>query len=1023
MGYDGISFPVPASAAKRHTEGDSARIHSDWEKDISCTGTQIANRSDLAFLKENDSDQNLAHQTFLQRQSQQLQPTLASSRRNSRILPNPIQPPAISHARKQSVDEIVSKDQDHSLDKSIHPFSTNTSTASFSDLSIPEDDSLTISSSISSFSNTSSHSNSIQHGGFVPGYDPWATKNDKSSIDGANNISTGLNLQNQGPKSELILHDTSSNNLDYLAMKSIHQSSDSLGISSGYHPIRSTSPTNSGPSSGLPTSGTLLSGQTIAARPEPLQHEGNCPLSFVDNQESEQKGVESSASAQHMSLTQSPLHPHYESTISSESRSNPQSSEGPIMEICGLCGVQLATVHFGSCGHRICNVCHRHEKHRSFRLFQNASPPCPFCTHGVTPDQQLPSGKSILSYTDGTMKIRQYAFHHIPQQSYSGQTVSQQGPRQRFQRQRQTNPSSSSFDGVISDDMNEGFLLNRHYHQTFPIYGAATTAPPLRAPSLQLDSMPPAFSGNNSGSFSRSTDHFVQASINQKPPSGFYPFQSSAHPGQNSLRQHHPHKQGLNHHAPNFQPSGVLLAQQCQDNSNLAAMGRPGMITPPTGVWRDSGSGIVDYSSQEYVYQLQSSLPTQYLQQRRGSQQNTLLPSAIVNPSQGFSIYGHTMSNNTGPGATANSSSTTPYFPILPDLPPATPPTRLRTEAIQWAVIRITNIPWDVSLQDMLGFFAGIPVPPEHLLAQNVHILMDRASGKTFNSAFVELALTTRQAEIIAQARNQKVLKGRQVSVELSSQDELLRSVFPKWIGDFLNGEPSISGDRNTGSEAIGGNYDGQHITQWQLDSTKYVQPTPPFITRDEINALLVICRNYKLHFSRKCAERPFENILTILAKYPWHQPHRVLPMHRDHIFELLKLSIESLRMHLSKEYNTIHPTLLSRMVRCAILTPAFTERQKNMVLVVAGMACPEDLVGWMAPPAPVEVVSIPPDSSINSKDSDKGSIILSNSNDTSDKIERSSEMQLIDEAIDCLAISEPSTDSSICSIGDTRNI
>lgn len=55
--------------------------------------------------------------------------------------------------------------------------------------------------------------------------------------------------------------------------------------------------------------------------------------------------------------------------------------------------------------------------------------------------------------------------------------------------------------------------------------------------------------------------------------------------------------------------------------------------------------------------------------------------------------------------------------------------------------------------------------------------------------------------------------------------------------------------------------------------------------------------------------------------------------------------------MHLNKEYNTIHSTLLIRMVRCAILTPSFTERQKAMVLHVSGCACPEDIVGWMVPP------------------------------------------------------------------------
>lgn len=148
----------------------------------------------------------------------------------------------------------------------------------------------------------------------------------------------------------------------------------------------------------------------------------------------------------------------------------------------------------------------------------------------------------------------------------------------------------------------------------------------------------------------------------------------------------------------------------------------------------------------------------------------------------------------------------------------------------------------------MLGFFAGFPFPPEHLLAQNVHILMDRTSGKTFNSAFIELALTTRQAGMVVQARNQRVLKGRQVSVELSSQDELLRSVFPKWTGDFANGEPLIPGERVSIQCADEeGDKDGQNVAPWLMDSAKQAQPTPPFVTRDEINALLVICRNYKV--------------------------------------------------------------------------------------------------------------------------------------------------------------------------------
>jgi len=183
------------------------------------------------------------------------------------------------------------------------------------------------------------------------------------------------------------------------------------------------------------------------------------------------------------------------------------------------------------------------------------------------------------------------------------------------------------------------------------------------------------------------------------------------------------------------------------------------------------------------------------------------------------------------------------------------------------------QIPWDVSLQDMLAFFAGFPHPPEHLLSQNVHILMDRSTGKTFNSAFVELALTPHQAGMVAQARNLKVLKGRLVTVELSSQDELMRSLFPKWAGQFQNGEPLISGEQLVTSTATAA-ATGHQETEDAASSNDSGQPardsepatstaactivapyTPPFITRDEINSLLLVCRNYKVKGITSCSE------------------------------------------------------------------------------------------------------------------------------------------------------------------------
>jgi hypothetical protein len=100
------------------------------------------------------------------------------------------------------------------------------------------------------------------------------------------------------------------------------------------------------------------------------------------------------------------------------------------------------------------------------------------------------------------------------------------------------------------------------------------------------------------------------------------------------------------------------------------------------------------------------------------------------------------------------------------------------------------------------------------------------------------------------------------------------------------------------------------------------------------------------LHFSRKCADRPFENIVSIVRKIPWHsREFAPLLMHRDHIFELMKstlsflswltcqVGIDLLSTHLRKQYYHVSETLMIRLVRAGILCEGFTERQKRVLL------------------------------------------------------------------------------------------
>ncbi|KAI9496489.1 hypothetical protein BDB00DRAFT_121524, partial [Zychaea mexicana] len=276
-----------------------------------------------------------------------------------------------------------------------------------------------------------------------------------------------------------------------------------------------------------------------------------------------------------------------------------------------------------------------------------------------------------------------------------------------------------------------------------------------------------------------------------------------------------------------------------------------------------------------------------------------------------------------------------PHTPTIPEAPPAR---HLLAPPPYYPCAKLTNIPWDVSQNDVRNFFGHCRLPSLSVQAQSIHIMMDRTTGKTLSDAYVEFAT---QLDLIRaiETRHQKPLKGRVVTVTECTQEELLTVVFPKWRGQFcgVSAIPPPSQVVKSMSTAAGGGG-----TQ-----------CPPFVTREEINALLVVCKNYKLHFSRKCAERPFENIVSVITKYPWHQVHLISTMHRDHIYEMLKLSIESLKAHLSKDYVQIDSSLLERVTRAGIMCPAFTERQKMTLLQTARIECTPDLFQYLLPVGP----------------------------------------------------------------------
>lgn len=258
----------------------------------------------------------------------------------------------------------------------------------------------------------------------------------------------------------------------------------------------------------------------------------------------------------------------------------------------------------------MCNVCHRHEKHRSLRLLQSVTPPCPFCAHGVTTVEALGPDK-IQHQRKSLPVISPHTFNPHPLTQFQQHMYQGHGPY--------------GGQGLAGNDTSDGYPYNRQYHPTYSMYG------PHTAPLLRTGSGPSDMSMSTRPGMTQ-FGHGHHQPTHMKPPTGPMMKPSPSY--------------AKNIFVPTFQPSSSYgMEMGCIGSMDNMSMGRLGMVGPSTGNWKDGSTQ--DFTNDQF---------------HRGKHQNCV------------------------PGYLPTS------FATLPNLTPAIPPTVPRTEAIQWAVVRVTNV-------------------------------------------------------------------------------------------------------------------------------------------------------------------------------------------------------------------------------------------------------------------------------------------------------------------------------------------
>ncbi|GAA5914790.1 hypothetical protein JCM5296_005167 [Sporobolomyces johnsonii] len=245
-------------------------------------------------------------------------------------------------------------------------------------------------------------------------------------------------------------------------------------------------------------------------------------------------------------------------------------------------------------------------------------------------------------------------------------------------------------------------------------------------------------------------------------------------------------------------------------------------------------------------------------------------------------------------------------------------------QPVDWPVVRLDNVPWEVTVDEIERWL------PDGSLASDlepttgreggdegkgekvggvtlaVHILCNRADGRTLNQAYVECSslLAARQ---LVRSRDGSKLRGRPVHVTLSSQAELLTTLFPTYT-------PGFGGhDRNA-------------------NTRKSFAPCP-LLLQTELTGLLNLCRLESPH-ACKVPERPYLNLASILQKLPWHQPELYNAQQIVRLFNTSAAAIEILGTvkNCIAEWGDILTVLVDAILRC----PAFRPVQKNKIVKLA---------------------------------------------------------------------------------------
>ncbi|KAA8643444.1 hypothetical protein EYZ11_008422 [Aspergillus tanneri] len=240
-------------------------------------------------------------------------------------------------------------------------------------------------------------------------------------------------------------------------------------------------------------------------------------------------------------------------------------------------------------------------------------------------------------------------------------------------------------------------------------------------------------------------------------------------------------------------------------------------------------------------------------------------------------------------------------------------------EPPKWGVIKISNIPYSITKQEIVQFVGRQArlITPDKGCA--IHIIMERSTAKTMD-CYVEFETKTNAQETvnrinqIYETGRPPRLGNRHVDVELSSQDALLKNLFPRAkCVSWKDGIPYALPNTDPYSTGFAGLFTSEEI----------------------VGAIRHAEMPHRSPFCAKCPQRTYESTISTLYKFPWFATKLYTVDERNQLFDMTNRHIMSLVSRI-KRSNTVglDQRLLRDLLYAGLNCPAFNERQKYTLCV-----------------------------------------------------------------------------------------